>query len=50
MNTNQLRMVVFANSVKHGKHCVAGKLIDSNEWIRPEANDLGAELNNKQIK
>lgn len=50
MNTNQLRMVVFANSVKHGKHCVAGKLIDSNEWIRPVANDLGAELNNQQIK
>jgi hypothetical protein len=50
VNKNQLRMVVFANSFKHGKHCVAGKLIDSNEWIRPVANDLGAELNNQQIK
>ena len=50
MNTNQLRMVVFANSTKHRKHCVAGKLVDSNEWIRPVANDLGAELNKQQIE
>ena len=49
-DTNQLRMVVFANSVKHSKHCIAGKLVDSNKWVRPVANDSGAELSTQQIK
>jgi hypothetical protein len=49
-DTNQLRMVVFANSVKHSKHCIAGKLVDSKKWVRPVANDLGAELSTQQIK
>lgn len=28
-------IIVFANSVKHGNHCVAGKDIKTKEWIRP---------------
>lgn len=45
MNTT---IVIFANSVKHGKHCVAGKLVHSNKWIRPVSNIEGAELSNQQ--
>ena len=36
-------IVVFANSVKHGKHCVAGKDVQSKKWIRPVSNAEGAE-------
>lgn len=41
-------VVVFANSVKHGKHCVAGKDIQTKSWIRLVADASGAELNNEQ--
>jgi len=41
-------IVVFANSVKHGKHCVAGKDIETGEWIRPVKNARGAELEHNQ--
>ena len=37
-------IVILANSVKHGKHCVAGKFIDTKQWIRPVANDSGKEI------
>nr|VFJ94199.1 MAG: hypothetical protein BECKLFY1418A_GA0070994_10386 [Candidatus Kentron sp. LFY] len=42
------QIVVFANSVKHGKHCVAGKDISTKEWIRPVDDRNGAELNDWQ--
>lgn len=28
-------IIVFANSVKFGEHCVAGKDVKTKEWIRP---------------
>ncbi len=41
-------IVILANSVKHGKHCVAGKCIDTKQWIRPVANDSGKELTKEE--
>lgn len=40
-------IVVFANSVKHGNHCVAGKDVETREWIRPVADADGKELGYK---
>ena len=34
-------IVVFANSVRSGKHCVAGKEIESKQWIRPVSPNGG---------
>jgi len=45
MNTT---IVIFANSVKHGKHCVAGKVVGSQQWIRPVSDMNGAELSDQQ--
>ena len=45
MNTT---IVIFANSVKHGKHCVAGKVVNSHQWIRPVSDMEGAELSGQQ--
>lgn len=47
---NQFEIIVLANSVKHGQHCVAGKCLQSNRWVRPVANEQGAELNHEQAK
>ena len=41
-------IVIFANSVKHGRHCVAGKLVNSHQWIRPVSDMEGAELSDQQ--
>lgn len=41
-------IVVFANSVKHGNSCVAGKCMKTREWIRPVSNDQGGEISNEQ--
>lgn len=41
-------IVVFANSVKHGRHCVAGKDVQTGNWIRPVRNASGAELDHNQ--
>jgi hypothetical protein len=43
-------IVVFANSVKHGQHCVAGKKLSDRQWIRPVSNESGAELSHKQAQ
>lgn len=43
-------IVVLANSVKHGYHCVAGKCINTGSWIRPVSNAQGGELNHEQAK
>lgn len=45
MNTT---IVIFANAVKHGKHCVAGKVVDTHKWIRPVSDIEGAELSDQQ--
>ncbi|HFB64960.1 MAG TPA: hypothetical protein ENJ60_05390, partial [Aeromonadales bacterium] len=45
MNTT---IVIFANSVKHGKHCVAGKVVNSHQWVRPVSDAGGGELSDQQ--
>ena len=37
-------IVILANSVKHGNHCVAGKCITSKSWARPVFDVSGGEL------
>lgn len=46
----QKEIVILANSVKHGQHCVAGKCVSTGRWFRPVSNAQGAELNNEQVK
>ncbi|WP_417665426.1 dual OB domain-containing protein [Pseudidiomarina sp.] len=46
----QAEIVVLANSVKHGQHCVAGKCLNTGRWIRPVSNAQGAELSHDQAK
>lgn len=46
----QAEIVVLANSVKHGQHCVAGKCLNTGRWIRPVSNAQGAELTHDQAK
>lgn len=41
-------IVILANSVKHGKHCVAGKCVQTKRWIRAVANKEGKELTDNQ--
>lgn len=43
-------LVVFANSVKHHEHCVAGKDVLTKEWIRPVGDENGCELSDEQTK
>ena len=42
-------IVILANSIKHGQHCVAGKCISTKQWIRPVSNEAGAELSHDQV-
>lgn len=46
----QAEILVLANSVKHGQHCVAGKCLNTGRWIRPVSNAQGAELTHDQAK
>lgn len=46
----QVEIIIFANSVKHGQHCVAGKNIHDGKWFRPVSNELGAELSHEQVQ
>jgi hypothetical protein len=50
MQMSQVEIVVLANSVKHGQHCVAGKCMETGKWIRPVSNTRGGELNHEQAK
>ena len=43
-------IVILANSIKHGGHCIAGKDINSKEWIRAVSDVHGAELSNQQCR
>jgi hypothetical protein len=43
-------IVIFANSIKHHKHCVAGKCIVTGQWVRPVSDISGTELSNEQSK
>ena len=47
---SQTEIVILANSVKHGQHCVAGKCMNTGRWIRPVSNAQGAELSHEQAK
>ncbi len=46
----QAEIIVLANSVKHGQHCVAGKCVNTGNWIRPVSDANGAELSDEQVK
>ncbi len=43
-------IAVFANSIKHHKHCVAGKDVATNEWVRAVSDANGTELTDDQCK
>jgi len=43
-------LIVFANSVKHSQHCVAGKTLGGGNWIRPVSDKNGKELDHEQAK
>ena len=43
-------LIIFANSVKHHQHCVAGKDIFTKEWIRPVDDKNGCALRDEQTK
>lgn len=43
-----ITIVIFANSVKNGKNCVAGKVVNSHKWIRPVSNKNGSALSDQQ--
>ncbi len=45
----QKEIVVLANSIKHKNHCVAGKCLNTGEWIRPVGSSSGKELTNTQV-
>ena len=43
------KIVVLANSIKHGNHCIAGKCLTTGVWIRPVSTANGSALDNRQI-
>lgn len=43
-------IVILANSVKHKNHCVAGKCVETKEWIRPVSNKEGKELTSEEVE
>lgn len=43
-------IAIFANSVKHNNHCVAGKCIETKKWIRPVGDEDGKALTKEQVK
>ncbi|WP_407505016.1 dual OB domain-containing protein [Acinetobacter baumannii] len=43
-------IIVFANSVKHGNSCVAGKCTRTGEWIRPVSDSTGSAILESQTK
>ncbi len=50
LNQQSIQTVIFANSIKHGQHCVAGKTLDGKYWVRPVADSDGRELTHAQAK
>lgn len=43
-------IIIFANSVKHQQHCIAGKCINTGKWVRPVSTDNGGALSQQQIQ
>jgi hypothetical protein len=50
MSNKEIEIIILANSIKHGQHCVAGKHVKTGQWIRAVADEQGAELNHEQVK
>lgn len=50
MNQQSIQTVIFANSIKHGQHCVAGKTLEGKQWVRPVSDSEGKELTHSQAK
>ncbi len=48
--SSSVSVVILANSVKHGKNCIAGKDLNTNQWIRFVADETGKELSSYQSK
>lgn len=44
------QIIIFADSIKHHNHCVAGKCTETGEWVRPVADANGKELTNQQVQ
>ena len=42
-------LVILANSIKFGKHCVAGKLVNTPQWIRLVSDIQGSELDDSYV-
>ena len=38
------RLVCLANSYKHGERCIAGKLLETGEWVRPVSPEGHGEI------
>ncbi len=47
-NTVKKTIVIFANSIKHQKHCIAGKIVGTQQWVRPVSDVQGSELSDQQ--
>lgn len=43
------KIVILANSIKHGEHCVAGKCTTTGQWIRPVSTAGGEALTHTQV-
>ncbi|HRM52080.1 MAG TPA: hypothetical protein PL094_08320, partial [Acinetobacter johnsonii] len=41
-------IVILATSLKHGNRCVAGKTINTKEWIRPVSKENGDAIELEQ--
>lgn len=46
----QKEIVILAKSIKNGKYCIAGKDVETKEWIRPVPTEDGKELSGEQSK
>jgi hypothetical protein len=47
-NLVTVKMVVLANSFKHGGRCVAGKCLTTKKWIRPVSDQNGGAIPSNQ--
>ena len=43
-------IIILANSIKEGAFCVAGKTVESGEWVRPVSTPDGGALDNTQVQ
>jgi hypothetical protein len=44
------KLVILANSIKHGDRCVAGKCLSTGRWVRPVSTADGGALTFNQIQ